>query len=481
MADSRIPRLVRNTGILLNVEVFSRFVGIILFMVAGRKLGPEGIGLYGLALALGGIFSQLPLFGFEKLISREVAKDLSRAGFYLGRVVILKTILAIMGLVLIVPALIVMGYEFDRGWIVMVVCATIFSQTFITYYNAFYRTFSKVEYEAIVRISLSLVTTGLGLYVLYSGYGLPGFVISQLVSTLLCLFLSNLIVGRKIAPFHFGLKLREATSVLKSALPLVLLGVLVMLYVSIGVIVLSQMKGDYSTGIYTAAAKIWMVFVFIPAGMMGVYLPTMSRRFQENSTDFVKIYWYAFKYLFIVGIFLAVTGQVIADRLVVFLYGNQFLESAYPLRILAWGMLISFLNFALVNTAVSVGKEKKLALLAFVGVLFNLSLNLALVPRWSYHGTAIALVSTELLLFVLNFALIRKLVSGEISWSNVFVKPLVSMAIALVVMLSVLELHFILSAILGGVTFTALLFILRSFDSVELGVLKSFLGVKAGE
>lgn len=481
MATLPIPRIVRNTGIILNVEIFSRFVGIILFMVAGRKLGPEGIGLYGFALALGGIFSQLPLFGFEKLISREVAKDLSRARFYLGRVLLLKLMLAVVGLVLIIPALIVMGYQFERGWIVMVVGATIFSQTFITYYNAFYRTFSKAEYEAVVRISLSLGTTGLGLYVLYSGYGLSGFVISQLVSTLLCLFLSNLIVGRKIAPFHFGLKLREATSVLKSALPLVLLGVLVMLYVSIGVLVLSQMKGDFPTGIYTAAAKIWMVFVFIPAGMMGVYLPTMSRHFQENSRDFAKIYWYAFKYLFIIGIFLAVTGQVIADQLVVFLYGRAFVESAYPLRILAWGMLISFLNFALVNTAVSMGKEKRLALFAFFGVLFNLSLNLALVSKWSYYGTAVALVSTELLLFVLNFALIRKLVFREVSWSNVFAKPLLSILVAVVVMLFVSGLHFILRATLGGVIFTVLLFILRSFDSVEVGLLRSFLGLRATE
>ena len=481
MATLPIPRLVRNTGILLNVEVFSRFVGIVLFMVAGRKLGPEGIGLYGFALALGGIFSQLPLFGFEKLISREVATDLSRARFYLGRVVILKVILAIVGLVLVIPALMIMGYKFDRGWIVMVVGATIFSQTFITYYNAFYRTFSKVEYEAIVRVSLSLVTTGLGLYVLYSGYGLPGFVISQLLSTLLCLFLSNLIIGRRIAPFEFDLKLREATSVLKAALPLVLLSVLVMLYVSIGIIVLSQMRGDFPTGIYTAAAKIWTVFVFIPAGMMGVYLPTMSRHFQENSTDFAKIYWYAFKYLFIVAVFLAVTGQVIADQLVVFLYGHGFIESAYPLRILAWGMLISFLNFALVNTAVSVGKEKRLALFAFFGVLFNLILNLTLVPKWSYYGTAIASVSTELLLFILNFALIRKLVLKEVGWGNVFAKPLLSIVVAVVVMLLVSDLHFILRAILGGIVFTVFLFILRSFDSVELGVLKSFLGVKAAE
>lgn len=456
-------------------------MGMVLFMVAGRKLGPEGIGLYGLALALGGIFSELPLFGFEKLISREVAKDLSRARFYLGRVVILKIILAIIGLILIVPALMIMGYEFDRGWIVMVVCTTIFSQTFITYYNAFYRIFSRAEYEAVVRVSLSLLTTGLGLYVLYSGYGLPGFVISQLVSTVLCLFLSNLIIGRRIAPFEFGLKLREATLVLKAALPLVLLSVLVMLYVSIGVIVLSQMKGDFPTGIYTAAAKIWMVFVFIPAGMMGVYLPTMSRHFQENSSDFAKIYWYAFKYLFIIGIFLAVTGQLIGDRLVVFLYGDEFLEAAYPLRILAWGMLISFLNFALVNTAVSVGKEKRLALFAFFGVLFNLSLNLALIPKWSYYGTAIASVSTEVVLFVLNFALIRKFVFREVSWTNVFAKPLVSVVVAVVAMLFASELHFILRAISGGVVFACVLFVLRSFDSVELGVLKSFVGVKVAE
>lgn len=481
MARLPLPRIVRNTGILLNVEVVSRFLGIILFMVAGRKLGPDGIGLYGFALAFGGIFSQLPLFGFEKLVSREVAKAVDKAPFYLGRILILKLTLAVVGLALVIPALILMGYQFERGWIVMVVCATIFTQTFITYYNAFYRTFSRAEYEAIVRISLSVLTTGLGLYVLYAGYGLPGFVLSQLASTLVCIALSSLIVRGKIASFEFGLRWEETISILRSALPLVLLSVLVMLYVSIGVVILSQIKGDYDTGIYTAAAKIWMVLVFIPAGMMGVYLPTMSRHFQERSEQFSKLHWYAFKYLFMIGIFLAVAGQLIADRLVVFLYGVGFAESAYPLRVLAWGMLLSFLNFAFVNTAVSMGREKRLALFALAGVVFNVVVNLLLVPRFGFFGTAITSVSTELLLLVLNLLLVRQLVFREVNWGNVFGKPLVAAAVSAAVMLLLLKLHFILLALLGALVFAALLFALRSFDSLEMGVLRSFVGMKDTE
>ena len=84
--------IAKNTGILVTTEIITRILGTVLTITIARKLGATNLGLLAFALSLSRIFDFLPNFGFKNLISRDIAKEPTSTGSYLGNIFIIKLV-----------------------------------------------------------------------------------------------------------------------------------------------------------------------------------------------------------------------------------------------------------------------------------------------------------------------------------------------------------------------------------------------------
>jgi len=114
-------------------------------------------------------------------------------------------------------------------------------------------------------------------------------------------------------------------------------------------------------------------------------------------------------FLLVCGIPITIGLIVAAPNIIGFLYHRpEFIHSIPALQALAPGLILLYINTVFSTIIISTKREKKITIMAAIALIFNLGLNLGLIPLYEHVGAAIATSLTELLLFCLSIAFIPK-------------------------------------------------------------------------
>jgi len=135
--------------------------------------------------------------------------------------------------------------------------------------------------------------------------------------------------------------------------------------------------------------------LFIPTALNSAIYPLMSR-FHLTSQDALKLaYEKYFKYMLILAVPIGVGTTLLANRIVVLVFGSQFGPSAAALKILVWAAAFIFLGGAFFRLLESTNNQRKETIAAGLCMILNVILNLLLISRYSYTGASIATLATE--------------------------------------------------------------------------------------
>ena len=96
------------------------------------------------------------------------------------------------------------------------------------------------------------------------------------------------------------------------------------------------------------------------------------------------------------------------ETLLVTLFGARYRASAGPLAILAWSVVLGFLNYLLWYSLLAAYRERAKLKIMLVGLGLNVALNAALIPTLGPSGAAISLIATDLLIVTWQGVLVRR-------------------------------------------------------------------------
>jgi O-antigen/teichoic acid export membrane protein len=387
------PRFVRNSVLLVAVEVMAKTLGVVFFAVIARFLGAGEVGLYAFAIAVANFVVIPAKFGFENLVQREVGREPGGTRHYLCGVGAVKGLVSLGVLGLFALALAVTG----RQDLTILLLAAGFTLMFsaMEFLNAFFRANQRPEFELMVRLLFSLSNLLLGLLVLYAGWRLRGVLLVQLLNVTLAAAIALVILIRIAPPGRWALNWQGLWGHVAAATPFA--GILVSLYFSnqIGIIILKLFTGTTDVGYFAAALRLFDSLTLIPAAIMGAFLPIMSRLYVRSVGGFARTLRFTIKYLFILAVPLVVILAVLARPLVVFLYGESFLPSAPALRILALPLHFSFWNYACTNVLIARNEEKPLLWLTWLTAGLHVTANFFFIWIFSYLGACLAILTTQ--------------------------------------------------------------------------------------
>jgi Polysaccharide biosynthesis protein. len=140
-----VQRIAKNTGVLLASQVVSYVFGFFYVMYTARYLGAEGFGVLSFALAFTGIFGVFSDLGVSTLTVREVARDKSLAGKYLGNIVVMKVILVAITFGLIALTINLLGYPEQTIKVVYLVALYIIFGAFSNIFNSIFQAYEKMN------------------------------------------------------------------------------------------------------------------------------------------------------------------------------------------------------------------------------------------------------------------------------------------------------------------------------------------------
>lgn len=379
-------------------EAWGKIVFFILLTIVAR-FGSAELGVYTYVLSIMGIFSIMSDFGTTGIYIREAKKNPADSTALFTQFLFLK--FAIVG----VFALASMVWLFSthttplEWWYFVLYGIFVVCDTFTLLCLAHLRTKELFSYEAFVKIfSKVALLVVIGLAALFGSLSVftvfVAYAVSGAVSFLTAGFSVLPDVIRRARQGTYRPRLQTMKFAFYESFPLGLSTVFWQIYYRIDTVLLKKMKGDVITGYYSAAYGVLQLINVLPALAMAVLFPKFVDQFHADPAAFGKRlpkYGVAF---FCGGLFIALCTMLIAP-IIPYYFGAEYTESVGLLRILACAVPILYLNHVLANTLVVIKKTSTLTAISFLGIVVNVSLNVALIPRYGAVAAAWTTAITE--------------------------------------------------------------------------------------
>lgn len=473
---SRIQTIFKNMSWLLISQVIASVCGFLWTILMARYLGVSNYGILGFAVSVSGILGIIDDLGISAHIVRHVATDNDSAPKYLGNIIPFKVILGVINL--IVTPIILVLLKLDPYTIFITLLFTI-EIIFKSYTNSLFGVFQAFEKGKCQGIGNILMNTSTFLFILISIYadlGLAGISISYILANLLSFIYTYYVLNRHIARPKYELDWEFCKKITLLSLPFAVTGILYTIYYSIDLVMLTKLVGSYANGIYNATYKLISVLTLFYSVYTAVIFPVMSKFFKNDKKLLIISYEKSIKYLMLVIIPIA-TGTVFYSLdIIQLIYGHQYDQASSVLSILIWTVCLLFISGAS-NTLLNAShKETTVTKIYAIAAVFNIILNLIMIPYFSYNGAAITTVLSEVLIVVLQTYVIRKLGHKANKKLYLDLTKIIMGSLVLGIALYFLNLNMWIAIPVGIIIYFATVYLLRVFDDDDKYVIKEILG-----
>ncbi|KKG56894.1 flippase [Methanosarcina mazei] len=413
---STINNITKNAFFLLLAQIINLSLGFIYFIYMARYLGSAEFGIISFSIAFCGIFGIFIDFGLSKLMTREISRNKYLAPKYLGNILIIMLLIGITNLLLIIFIINILDYSWNKALTVCVMYLAMFSGTYTNIFNSMFQSFQRMEYQAIGGILNSIfmfVGVFIAIYNKCTTVEFAGiYVIANIIQLSFSVFMCNsrFIVPKVEIDFNFWAK------VVKEAFPFGLSFVFITIYYWVDSVMLSFLQNDEAVGLYNVPYRLIKVLLIIPAVSNIILFPLMSQYYVTSKEYLNQIVQKYFRFMGAIGIPIGVGTTLLADKIILTIFGNQYIDSIISLKILVWSSVFIFLSDPLARLLESSNKQSIVARITFICMVENIILNLIAIPKYSYVGASATTLITELtalLLFIwythnLNIGLSKK-------------------------------------------------------------------------
>lgn len=394
MSDKSTQQTIRNflnSGFITLAEYARPATYFVFFILVARRLGSEELGKFLIALTFSNFAFVFVRFGSDFIIAREIAKDKTVAAQYLSSSVI--AMLVLWGICFIVTLLILpwLGYDDVVDTTIILLVASLVFRLVTEALNACYQGYERMDYAAVVSfVSSAILIAGA---IAVSNFGNTVIVLAwlMLIESGLTMVTSLLLVKNVVYPiFLFPIDLGFTWKLFKTCLPFFWMTLAGLAHQRGDILVLSKMTSGLQVGLYGAAYKLFEGLAVFPAAIAKLFLPVMSRSYQENEQSFLAIYSKSLRYILIVLFPITVGVFFLSKKFLILFFGPEFGPSAVVLQILIWILVSQGITNTTGRGIMAMGKERYFYWMGAVVVPINIVLNIILIPRLGILGSAIA-------------------------------------------------------------------------------------------
>lgn len=372
-------------------------VGLLVGVWIARYLGPEQFGLLSYALAFVALFTVVANLGLNSIVVRDLVQDPSNTETIMGTSFVLSVLGGFSAFCL---SLLAINHarpndELAKFIVVLLSLLMVFKATDVVRY----------WFESQVQ-SKYVVWTENGIFLVFAAIKIVLIVVeAPLLAFIWTLFAESLIVAAGLLGVYtwkggkfkaWSCRFDRAKGLLKDSWPLILSGLAIMIYMRIDQIMLGQMLGDESVGIYSAAVKISEVWYFIPMTIVASVFPSIIEAKKQGEARYYQRLQKLSDLMFLLALAGAIPMTFLSDWIIVFLFGNAYLFAGSVLAIHIWSGLFVFSGLASGKWFIIEGLQKYYFYRAILGAFVNVGLNLIMIPKLGIIGAAWATVVAQL-------------------------------------------------------------------------------------
>ncbi len=394
-------KIAYNTAAQLLGKAATTLTTLILTVLITRRFGPSGYGDFTIMLAYSALFYIVADFGLNAIATRDFASDENKIAYYFKNLVGLRLVMA---LGLFAVGALTLAFLPYSGFVktgILLGLLTIFTQALYSSGNAVFQTKLRYDLSVLASIFGSAAILILSFVVLSRGGGLLPIVGSYVMGGVVMVGVSLFFVQRLTRAVGIAKDLKLWRYLFMAALPLGITTIFSVVLQKADSLLLSVLSGSEAVGLYGASYKIFEFALVFPTFFVNSIYPIMVRRFGEGQEKLMETIKYSGLFLFAVSVVGAGVGYFLAPFMIGVVAGPEFVESVQALRLLLLGLPIFYLSALFLWLLITLGKQKQIPFIYAVGAIVNVVLNLILIPRYSFHASAVITGTSEFLILVL--------------------------------------------------------------------------------
>jgi O-antigen/teichoic acid export membrane protein len=474
MEDSPVKRIAKNSLAPMTLALTNRLIDFVFAMLMLRILAPEGAGRYGFAVVFIGYVEILTRFGLGTLLTREVARDHAQGNKYLSNVTFLRVLLwlaslPLMGIVLWLYV-VFGGVALETVIAIGIFAIGLFFSNISDTLTAIFYAYEKAEYPAAISTVTTVTRASLGALALLLGGGVIGLAAVSVIANVTAVTVLGYLFVRKIFRPHRDNEPSLRGHMMGESFPLMINHLLATLFFRIDVLILQPTWGARAVGFYGAAYKYVDGINIIPSYFTLAIFPLMSRYAQTARDSLARAYILSLRLLLMLALPVAVGTPFIARELILILGGIQYLpDSMIALQLLIWFLPFSFVNQITHYVLIAIDQQRFLTKAFIIGVVFNVTVNLILIPRYGYRAAAITTIFSEWALLIPFYYAVRKHLC-HVPWISVTWRPALASAAMGAVLWLARDAHALIQVGVAGVVYCIVLALIGGFSQPDMAL-----------
>ncbi|CAN5639970.1 flippase [soil metagenome] len=387
-----------------------------------NTVGAQAYGLYAALFNFSFLFNILLDVGITNYNNRNIAQHNHLLNKYLSGILILRIFLSIIYFIISLTIALILGYKGAELWILGILLLNQALISFILYLRSNLAGLHLFKTDSLISVLDRLIMIGICGALLWghfttTTFKIEWFIWAQTLAYTITAIITFLLVASKAKLSKLTWNYQFFLIILKQSYPYAILILLMTFYNRIDSVMLERMlpDGAEQAGIYAQAYRLLDASNMIAYLFSGLLLPMFSHMIKRKQPiqDLVEL---SFSFIAIPAMIVIAFSFFFSEEVMSLLYHAHVEESAGVFRlIMSCFMAISSVYiFGTLLTAN--GNLKYLNIVAMIGMLTNIGLNLILIPRMQSMGAATSSLITQYGTAALQILLAHKVFGFKFQW-----------------------------------------------------------------
>jgi O-antigen/teichoic acid export membrane protein len=455
--------VAKNVTWLAGSAIIGRLARGAMIIYAARVLGTEGYGIFSYALSVAAFFAIFADIGLTGLLTREAAKKPERLSEYVSTVALFKLALVVATAVVVI-GIAPFFVKIDAARTLLPIVAFILVLDNLRSFSfSIARANHRMEIEGILDMATELFITGLGFAVLFWWPNTTNLALSYALGGLVGLTVVILTIRKQFQVSLKNFNKRLLGPIFSASWPFAMLAVFSTFMTNIDSIILGWYQTARDLGLFAAAFRPVAILYLLPGFLGSGLAPLFSQMaHHEKHNSMKEVLGKVLALTIGLALPLTVGGIILAPSIISLLFGGDYVGSVTTFRTLLVTLLFVFPGTIISTAIYALNLQKTFIRASGLGAVMNIVLDLLLIPGFGILGSAVATVIAQGCMNSYNawslkqafgFSLLHRLPK--------FISATVIMAVALMVMSSILHWYILIIVAVGVLIYIATLLLLK--------------------
>lgn len=450
-------KILKNTGFLAFVRLCQPIFSLLLVIAIARSGGTKFLGGFAIVLSYLAIFQTFATFGLKYLLTRQVAEDHDATSRYFLHASLFSLPIGIVCAFAMYGVTAMLGYESSIRLSIGIAGFVLIATTLIENCEGVFIGRENIGPYAIVCFFENLLRIILSIAAIAAGFELAALIAIFAFTRFLAFGTNLLLLKKTLLSIPLNIDISFGFQLLKSAKTFALIVILATIYSRADILILSKIKGTNDVGIYSAAFRFIAAAQLLLASFSNSLYPHLTKVYQQSANRFKFICSEVIKRLVSLVAPFIILAVLLAEHIITFIFGSEFKDSIAVFQILT----LSLFPFAFITVGdyilLSSHNQRLDLKINLYSVICIVTLNLVLIPVWGTMGAAIAMLSSTVIYFIIQYYFLSKFLF-RINLYSIFSKPAIAAGIMAAVFVLTQNIHTVLAVVFSFAIYAAIIF-----------------------